>query len=91
MEKSWHKSKKFLAFLAMELVFGSLAAYFMFRVATDAIPWTATLVLFALIFNMGFIAVAFNLSQARLDAYVRLAEITGHATAKLPDLSRNES
>jgi uncharacterized membrane protein len=76
-EKTWHQSKKFLACLVMEVLLGGLTFYMMFRAASEVVSWQTTSVLFVLIFNMGFIAVAFNVGQAKLDTYLRLTSILG--------------
>ena len=82
MEKVWHKSKKFLAFLIMEAVLGGLAFYAVFHLET--IGWSIASVLITIIMNMGFIAVAFNAKQAELDKYVRFAALTGRIPGTLP-------
>jgi hypothetical protein len=75
MEKVWHKSKKFLAFLIMEAVLGGLAFYAVFHL--DSIGWPMATLLMTVVMNMGFIAVAFNAKQAELDKYVRFVALTG--------------
>jgi hypothetical protein len=70
IEKVWHKSKKFLAFLIMEAILGGLAFYTVYNLS-------AVSFLITIVFNMGFIAVAFNAKQAELDKYVRFVALTG--------------
>lgn len=88
IEKVWHKSKKFLAFLIMELILGSLAFYVFFRFQT--VEWPMSALLMTIIMNMGFIAVAFNAKQAELDKYVRFAALTGRVS-NLPVEKTDES
>lgn len=75
IEKVWHKSKKFLAFLIMEAILGGLAFYTVYSLG--AFGWPAVSFLITVVFNMGFIAVAFNSKQAELDKYVRFVALTG--------------
>lgn len=82
MEKVWHKSKKFLAFLIMEAVLGGLAFYTIFHL--DSVGWPMSALLMTVVMNMGFIAVAFNAKQAELDKYVRFAALTGRVPGTLP-------
>jgi hypothetical protein len=90
-EKAWHHSKKFLAFLVMEILLGSITFYTLHLVAGEHLSWTESLILFALIFNMGFISVAFNLEQAKLDRYTRfVTTFTGMTKANLDEVQRLE-
>jgi hypothetical protein len=77
IEKVWHKSKKFLAFLIMEAILGGLAFYTVYSLGTFG--WPVVSFLTAVVFNMGFIAVAFNAKQAELDKYIRFVALTGRA------------
>jgi hypothetical protein len=77
IEKVWHKSKKFLAFLIMEAVLSGLAFYTVYSLGTFG--WPVVSFLTAVVLNMGFIAVAFNAKQAELDKYVRFVALTGKA------------
>lgn len=85
LEKVWYESKKFIAFLLMEVALGALMFYTVYR--NLEIGWPVTTVLIALIFNMGFIAVAFNAKQAELDRYIRLASLVGSASGRLKESS----
>lgn len=74
-EKSWLKSKKFLAFLFMEILLSLLVVYLIYCQKGVDFSWAHTAVFLGFAFNMGFIAVSFNLEQAKLDRYVRFAAI----------------
>lgn len=74
IEKTWHASKKFLAFLVMEIILGGFLFYTIF--ATKTVDWPTASILTVAMLNMGFIAVAFNAKQAELDRYLRLAALT---------------
>jgi len=85
-EKSWVKSKKFLAFLLMEILLSLLLIYMVYCQKGVTFSWPHALVFLGFVFNMGFIAVSFNLEQAKLDKYTRFAAIfrgTGSPTELL--------
>ena len=79
VEKAWFQSKKFLAFITIEAM--------LFTMAVLALKWQANLgwplstFMLAIVLVMGFIAVAFNLSQAKTDSFVRVAAL---AAGKVP-------
>lgn len=80
-EKPWYKSKKFVAFLLMEVVFTVVTA-FTLKWQTD-IGWPTAAFLVAIVFTMGFIAISFTGKQAMLDMYVRGIALTGQLPEKL--------
>jgi membrane-associated PAP2 superfamily phosphatase len=81
MEKSWITSKKFIAFFVMELL---LTVIIILTLKTQTIfDWALASFMIGVIFVMGFIAVAFNLSQAQLDQYVRGAALLGNISGGL--------
>ena len=75
---AWH-SKKFLAFLIVEI--------FLFTMAVLALKWQQNLgwplasFMLAIVLCMAFIVVAFNLNQTKLDSFVRVAAL---AAGKVP-------
>ena len=79
VEKGALASKKFLAFLITES--------FLLAIALAALKWQPALgwplaaTMLAIVLVMGFIAVAFNTTQAKLDSYVRVAAL---AAGKVP-------
>lgn len=79
VEKGALGSKKFLAFLITES--------FLLAIALAALKWQPELgwplaaTMLAIVLIMGFIAVAFNTTQAKLDSYVRVAAL---AAGKMP-------
>lgn len=77
LEKVWHQSKKFLAFLVMEAILAGLAFYLVFTV--KAVDWAMVALLTALVTNASFIALAFNAKQAELDRYIRFVALTHRA------------
>lgn len=80
IEKVWHQSKKFLAFLIMEAILGGLAFYLVFSVGV--VDWPMVVALTCLITNATFTAIAFNAKQAELDRYIRFVALTGHGPEK---------
>ena len=80
VEKPWHKSKKFFAFLLMEIFLGLLLFILIFftKKAEDSVlSWQESALAITLVFTMGFIALAFNSKQAALDQYIRGIALTG--------------
>jgi roadblock/LC7 domain-containing protein len=79
VEKGAVGSKKFLAFLITEAL--------LFTIAIAALKWQPDLgwplaaTMLAIVLIMGFVAVAFNTNQAKLDSYVRVAAL---AAGKMP-------
>jgi hypothetical protein len=69
VEKRWYQSKKFIAFLIMEMVFAALVVCTLRWQAE--LGWPIAGFLTSIIFCMGFIALAFNGKQAMVDMYVR--------------------
>ena len=80
VEKAWYQSKKFLAFLIVESM--------LFTMAVLALKWQANLgwplstFMLAIVLIMGFIAVAFNLQQSKVDSFVRVAALAAGKTPK---------
>jgi len=79
-EKSWYKSKKFIAFITMEiLLFAVLITLVFYTTLSDnfALGWPSASLGVSLVFTMGFLALAFNNKQAALDKYVRGVALLG--------------
>ena len=79
-EKSWYQSKKFIAFITMEiLLFTVLITLVFYTVITGnfALGWPSSSLGISLVFTMGFLALAFNNKQAALDKYVRGVALLG--------------
>ena len=82
LDKAWHRSKKFIAFLIMELFLFALAAYILF--ITRALDWSQASVLIAIVFSMSSLSLAFNSTQAKQDLYTRgMALLGGNLPEKL--------
>ena len=81
MEKPWYGSKKFLAFLFMEVILTALAGTALFT--QPELGWPLAAFMLGIVLNMGFIALAFNGKQATLDMYVRAMALTGSVPDKL--------
>ena len=75
VDKVWHKSKKFLAFVLIEVFLFVFTIYILY--VTRTLGWAHASVLIANIFSMSAIALAFNTSQAKLDTYVRGMALLG--------------
>jgi len=85
-EKPWYRSKKFIAFLLMELLLFVLL--FLLIAATKKteateITWQESALAISMVFTMGFVALAFNGKQAALDQYVRGIALTGKKPGEL--------
>ena len=82
-EKSWRRSKKFIAFLIMECLLYSLALITL--LTQDDIGWSLAAFMFGLVVSMGAMALAFNGRQAQLDAYVRGMAMVGRVSSGVRD------
>jgi len=80
-EKKWHGSKKFLAFLLMELLLCSMAMTALFT--QEDLGWPLAAFMLGIVVTMGAIALVFNGYQAKLDMYVRGMALTGEAPRSL--------
>lgn len=80
-EKRWHQSKKFIAFLLMEIVFCAMAMTALFT--QHDLGWPLAAFMTGIVIAMGFLALAFNGKQAELDMYVRAMALTGGIPTKL--------
>jgi len=80
-EKVWHQSKKFLAFLLMELLLAAIITVALFK--QPNLGWPLAAFMLGAVFTMGVIALTFNGYQAKLDMYVRAMTLIGHAGAPL--------
>ena len=69
MEKSWYTSKKFWAFAITEALLFSLAMTALFK--QPNLGWPLAAFMLSIVITMGAVAFGFNLSQAKLDSYVR--------------------
>jgi len=84
MEKGWYQSKKFLAFLLVETMLFSMAlAALKWQ---TSLGWPLALFMFTLVICMAFITVAFNLSQSKLDSFIRVTALLG----KIPNAMKQE-
>lgn len=84
LEKAWHHSKKFLAFLLMEIFFLAIIVYILY--VTRTLEWAHAAVLVVTIFSMASIALAFNSTQAKQDIYTRgMALLGGNLTDGLKE------
>lgn len=77
-EKTFLMSKKFLAFLVITAVLSGHAFFIIWKIAdVSAIGmWPASL-LMVNIACISFVGLAFNVTQAKLDSAVRLAQVFG--------------
>jgi len=80
-EKQWFRSKKFIAFLIMEVVFCAMAMVALFT--QRDLGWPLAAFMTGIVVAMGFLALAFNGKQAQLDMYVRAMALTGGVPKKL--------
>lgn len=80
-EKRWHESKKFIAFLLMEIMFCAMSMVALFE--QDSIGWPLSAFMTGIVIAMGFIALSFNGKQAQLDMYVRAMALTGGIPEKM--------
>jgi len=74
-EKKWHESKKFVAFLLMELLLAAMAIIALFT--QPQLGWPLAAFMLGVVITMGCIALVFNGFQAKLDMYVRAMALTG--------------
>lgn len=79
-EKPGYKSKKFLAFIFMELVLGFIAVYALNK--QPGLGWPLSMFMVCIIVTMGSIALVFNGKQAQLDMYIRGMALTGTSNMK---------
>ena len=82
-EKSHFRSKKFVAFLIMEVMLCSMALVALFT--QKNLGWPLAAFMTGIVIVMGFIALSFNGKQAQLDMYVRAMALTGGVPNKLKD------
>jgi hypothetical protein len=76
-EKSWHESKKFIAWVLSDITWKSILITILLVYRNDLTQNGASVwwLLLAIVITAGFIEIGFILGQAALDKYVRLAEI----------------
>lgn len=79
VEKGAFASKKFLAFLTTESMLCAMAIVALTKQMN--LGWPLASFMLAIVLCMAFIAVSFNLSQAKTDSFVRIAALT---TGKIP-------
>jgi len=89
-EKRWYHSKKFLAFLLMELLLAAMSMVALFT--QQPAGWPLAAFMTGIVVTMGSIALTFNGYQAKLDMYVRGMALTGDPPKSLMDklLGRKE-
>ena len=80
MEKTWWRSKKFIAFFLMEAVLATMAILALKW--QENLGWPLAAFMVSIVFVMGFIAISFNGQQASLDMFVRGMALTGGMSAK---------
>jgi len=86
-EKKWYQSKKFIAFLLMEVVF---TAVLMLALKWQGeIGWPASTMLISIVFCMCFVAISFNGKLAHLDLFVRSMALTGKFPEELSQKAAN--
>ncbi len=81
VEKSWHQSKKFLAFIITESALVTMAILALKW--QENLGWPLAAFMVTIVLVMGFISVAFNTKQATQDTFLRLAAIIGKVPTKL--------
>jgi hypothetical protein len=77
-EKRWYASKKFIAFLIMELLLSAMAVVALFK--QNDLGWPLAAFMLGIVITMGVIAMTFNGYQAKLDMYVRAMALTGRTS-----------
>lgn len=80
-EKKPLQSKKFIAFLFMEILLGALAMVALFT--QPQLGWPLATFMSLIVVTMGAIALTFNGFQAALDKYFRGAALTGQLVDKV--------
>ena len=80
-EKPAHKSKKFIAFVFMELLLAFLAVYALEK--QPVLGWPLAMFMFGIVVSMGSMALVFNGYQAKLDMFVRGMALAGKAPISL--------
>jgi hypothetical protein len=69
ISKPWFRSKKFMAFLLMEILLSALAV---FALTTQPdLGWPLSAFMTAIVLTMGAVAFGFNGQQASLDKYLQ--------------------
>lgn len=81
VEKKPMQSKKFIAFLFMEILLAALAMVALFT--QPQLGWPLATFMSLIIMTMGAIALTFNGFQAAMDKYLRGAALTGTLTDAL--------
>jgi hypothetical protein len=74
LDKSWFRSKKFLAFVVMELFMEGLAVLAL--LTQPGLGWPLAAFMLGLVITQGAVAFAFTGQQAALDKYLRGMAIT---------------
>jgi len=74
IDKSWYRSKKFLAFVVMELFMEGLAVLAL--LTQPGLGWPLAAFMLGLVVTQGAVAFAFTGQQAALDKYLRGMAIT---------------
>lgn len=80
-EKPWHNSKKFVAFLLMEVMFCAMSIIAL--LTQPQLGWPLAAFMTGIVIVMGFVGLSFNGKQAQLDMYVRAMALTGCVPEKL--------
>jgi hypothetical protein len=88
-EKSWWRSKKFLAFLIMEVLLGGLAVYAL--LTQRPLGWPLAAFMTSHVVTMGCVAFAFTGQQAKLDLYVRAMSLIGKTPGDIKQDRKDES
>ena len=80
-EKPFYKSKKFIAFLLMEIIYCAMAMVALFT--QKDLGWPLAAFMTGIVIAMGFLSLAFNGKQAEIDMYIRAMALTGGVPTKL--------
>ncbi len=86
-EKRWWQSKKFVAFLLMELLLSGMAIVAL--LSQPQLGWPLAAYMLGVVVTMGCTALVFNGYQAKLDMYIRGMALTGRAPRSLEKLFIN--
>lgn len=76
-EKPWYGSKKFIAFLLMELMLCAMSMVALFT--QKELGWPLAAFMIGIVATMGSIALVFNGYQAKLDMFLRGIVLSGNA------------
>jgi Fe2+ transport system protein B len=91
VEKPFWASKKFIAFASTMALFFVMFMYAMSVLGKEAtLGWPLATAILALVFAMTFVAVAFNLTQAKVDSLNRGFAMLGGFAQKIPGAKKED-